>query len=283
MAITRKGGAPVPIRVDPAEIQRMQQGYEIRLARQRDSIDRLVGLLEERTNDVAMHMMRANEAARVSADANDQLPMLVAARELAEDRADMLDHDRTAESARTEVLIRDLVPNGWSTDHLPETFLTADEILRRYVQWLSDEVDHQRGKQVSIGQQMGELKDRLVPSTWRPRGHEGEDVLDDFGMIDQYVTALKADNDRLRAEGRNMVALTKAMPVTDGDDTPPWDKPGYRPPTPAGSGVADTRIERDTTTTPAPHPAELGDSETLGFEGFGGSGMPPGERRPGGF
>lgn len=69
---------PNKMEVDANSIQEMQRGYEIRLARQRDSINRLVGLLEERTAEVAEFMRRANDAAS-RIDESDQGPLLVAA------------------------------------------------------------------------------------------------------------------------------------------------------------------------------------------------------------
>lgn len=54
---------PNRLQVDPNEVRAMQQGYETRIARQKEAIDRLVLLLEQRTQDVTDHMERANSAA----------------------------------------------------------------------------------------------------------------------------------------------------------------------------------------------------------------------------
>jgi hypothetical protein len=54
---------PNRLQVDPEEIQKMQQGYETRIERQKQSIERLVQLLDQRTVEVAEQMARANAAA----------------------------------------------------------------------------------------------------------------------------------------------------------------------------------------------------------------------------
>lgn len=51
------------IAVDPQDIARMQEGYETRIARQKEALDRMTALLEQRTQDVGDHMRRANDMA----------------------------------------------------------------------------------------------------------------------------------------------------------------------------------------------------------------------------
>lgn len=58
------------IAVNPNEIQAMTQGYETRIARQVEALGRMADLLEQRTQDVAEHMRRANEMAATVAEGN---------------------------------------------------------------------------------------------------------------------------------------------------------------------------------------------------------------------
>jgi len=260
MTTKRKGNEPIMLRVDAAEVQKLQRGYETRIARQVESITRLQRLLEERTDQNDL-MVRANEAAiqeegarppgyyptepiNYVPDDDESAGVRVAGWEA------KVATDAVAKA--TKDLRERVVPADW--DWYSESAVNDWDVIVAYVEYLRQDVEHQKGKQHAITQELAQAH---------------------------------ADLRVARAEVKNVVALVKTMPATiDADDTPPWEKEGFKPPATrvtATSGVVDSVVERNTPMVAVPDPATSGDAETLSFSGFSAGKLPTDETRPGSF
>lgn len=121
--------------VSTDEIQKMQEGYEVRIARQGEAIGRLTRLLDERTADVKDHMDRANGWA---AEVQDGIaPALTS---WAKDAARFTEELTTDD---LDELLR-LIPPDWdlyNEDDTPRTILAA------YIRHCTEDAEHCRAKQ----------------------------------------------------------------------------------------------------------------------------------------
>lgn len=273
---------PLTMKVDPAKVQEMQRGYELRLARQRDALDRMARLLEERTNDVAEHMRRANDACAVRD--TDQFPlMVVSASTMPTDVAfdlgssgirvlpDVEISMPSLSEQETHRLLK-LIPRDhdlYNEDDTPAT------ILEGYIKHLQVEVEHQRGKQASLVFEYQEPVQRL--KRWMRRQVPGwvairaesdswvDSVITAVGKLRERASVLEQERDQARADARGMANRINAQSVVvDGSDDPPW--------------MASATIDHATVPT-VPGSDYPGDSETLDWGGA--KDLPPGEVRPG--
>lgn len=244
----RKGAQLRALKVDPADVQRMTSGYESRLARQAEIITRLIRQLEQRTADVAEQMRRADFEAGVVGDHIGLQPYRV----VREVEGFPYEDADPGMLARGDLAILDrldgLIPKDW--DWGREGVSREDRIFD-YVRWLQDRID------------TGEVKHRIV-----------------IRDLEQGLKTMQQERDQARADAKNNAKVANqamAAVTVDADETPPWEKPGYTPPTVVGATMG-----RDTTLDDPRHPAEQADSETVSFGGFV-KAMPAGEDRPGGF
>lgn len=265
----------------PEAIQEMQRGYETRIARQSEAITRLVGLLQDRTEDVAEHMRRANEAAAIVVEDTPPLYATV-----------------TAEGGDAEPFVIDLnqlmrlIPEDWDGYNEDDTPITA---LSAYVAYLQNEVAGQKAKQAylvtayqapvdELTQWMGvHARKELFAGVHPIKAMIGflETLQDELQEANEKLRQARVDalnNARVANNNAKMIAqpVKPTGMVVEGDDTPPFD-PG------ASVGyVASSLIERSTPMVAPVDPALSSDTETI-TDWDGAAQLPAGEVRPGGF
>ena len=250
---SKRNAGQMTVQMD--DVQRMQQGYEDRIARQKASLDRLSDLLSARTDQLTRQMEGENDRAQEWG-----LPAIEEVR--------LVDRKRTGpDEDQTWVdFVVGLIPKDWdmfNEDDSKETIIAA------YIRHLQSEVHEQHAKQISQGQALkGSEEARLT----------GEKKLAQVQAERDEATRnlAQAITD---ARHNAKVANTAFQQVQIDDDIPPWDKPGFTPP---GSSVVATVIERNTPVADNTEPSR-GDSETVEFNAFSGPHPYPGEERPGSF
>lgn len=246
--------------VSASDLQAMQRGYELRLARQAEAITRMVALLEDRTQDVATHMRRANEAARWMADATDESATQAAN---AVERADMA--ASIGQGYENDVIgMLKLIPKDWGLYNEDENPI---DIMAQYIEHLKAEYVNSTETVKHMVREYKIPVDRL--NVWLG-GHAKAQLLEGQHPVDIAISAIS----NLRAEVANVVKVANNPVFHNDDDTPPWGKPGF---------VAGTVMERSTPLPVTAETAMIGDSETLSWGTDDGQTLPPGESKPGSF
>ena len=177
--------------VDPDEVQRMQQGYEQRIARQAASITRLLGLLEERTQDVKNHMDRANAAAAQVEDPSTVPVVVVTHLDGSDETKAWLDGWALVGALGLEDF--DEVPDN--ERHLPQQFIV------HYIRTLRSRIESGGEKQQALVRERDELEAAL-----------------------RQAQADAANNAKVANQAMASVGEI-------GDETPPWEKAPYVAPT----------------------------------------------------
>ena len=240
-------GQTMTVSID--EVQAMQTGYEGRIAHQVGVINRLQDMLGTRTDQLAFQMQEENRrAAEWGSDPVEEIRVV--------DRTQVR---YTEDDADAVTQLWRLVPKDWDLYNEDDNQATA---LAGYIKWLQEEVDHQKGKQIALADQKADLKEQL-----------------DEANVN--LARAIADLRQARVDARHNAQVANSKPTVvqmDDPDSPPWLQAGHVSPR---SMVVPTTLDRNTA-TPTVDPA-AGESETVEFNGFGGSAMPPGEARPGGF
>lgn len=177
------------VAVDPEDISKMQQGYETRIARQKEALDRMTDLLEQRTEDVAEHMRRANDMAALVVQGG--LGM----------------QKTTVDDDEVDGLLK-LIPEGWDWYGEDDT---ARDALAKYIKWCTDEAEHQKAKQEAV---VGHYNDAQEVWTYlRPfleaRNVSGATLLE---VVTGLVTQLQRDLARAERDARaNATAANAAL------------------------------------------------------------------------
>jgi hypothetical protein len=151
-----KGRVPNRISVDSDQIAKMQAGYEDRIARQKSALDRIVNLLEQRTQDVTDHMRRANDAARYMVDGLD-----VANTEV----ADIRERESTHADAFIDQVFS-MVPKEYDLYNEDDTRLT---IVMGYIRHLEDSVKALRVKLIQEQDKNADLQAQANQSNFDAR------------------------------------------------------------------------------------------------------------------
>lgn len=249
------------MQVDPNEIQQMQRGYETRIARQRDIIERLQEALAMRTQDVQQHMERANEAAGLMR--NDMAPVLETASVAGSPHA----VSKNPLPFELYELLK-LIPADWDLYNEDDTPLS---IITGYILWCEDQVSNQKHKQESLVKNYQQPVDRLITAL----GYRGLSQTMRGMSIDEIVMRiiddLERDKRQSNLDAKVLAEMTNKnlaeMPT--GDDTPPWEqeepKAFVQPATVGSSSIMNDEFMP-------------GATETLDWKGAGD--LPPGEERP---
>lgn len=245
-----KRNRPLQMTVNTEDVQKMQAGYEGRLAQQRQIINRLQDMLNGRTEQLAFQMQEENRrAAEWGAEPVNEIRVV--------DR-EQIQHIDLEE-------LWALVPSDWDQYNEDDNTVTA---LVGYVKWLQGEVDRQSGTRLSEALR-GSEQARLATEK-KLAGIQGE------------LDAARRDLAQARVDARHNAKAANSKPtviVMDDPDRPPWLEAGHVSPT---SMIVPATMERNTPLQVF-DPVRDGESETIQFDGFGGSAMPPGEQRPGSF
>ena len=241
------------ITVNTEDVQRMQAGYEGRLGQQVTIINRLKDLVDARTDQLTVQMQQENDRARSwGVDDFEQVRIV--------DRPQIT---YTEDDADAVTQLCRLIPKDWDLVNEDDKQAT---MLAGYIKWLQEEVEHQRGKQVSLGESLkGSEQSRLA----------GEQKLAQVqGQLDEATRNLQQAIVDARHNAK--VANAAFKQVQNDSDDPPWLDGGTKA---THTTVAPTVLERHTPTVVL-DPVRDGESETVEFDGFRGH---AGEQRPGSF
>lgn len=244
---------PLKMTVNTEDVQRMQAGYEGRIAQQVAVINRLQGILEGRTNQLAFQMQEENRRASEWGGESIEEVRVV-------DRPQIR---YTEDDADAVTQLCRLIPKDWDLVNEDDNQAT---MLAGYIKWLKEEVDHQRGKQTSLVEQLrGSEQSRLA----------GEQKLAQVqAQLDEATRNLQQAIVDARHNAK--VANATFKQVQNDDEDPPWMDGGTKA---KHTIVAPTVLERHTPAVVL-EPVRDGESETVAFDGFRGH---PGEQRPGSF
>jgi len=257
-----KKPAAVLMNVNAADVQQMQRGYEMRIARQRDAINRLQMLLSD-TQEKFSEWMRDEAGRAAHIDESDQAPVLAVA------------GGGVIDDAELDELLH-MIPEGWDMYNEDDT---ARTIIAGYIKHLKEDADAQRAKQEYLVKEYKKPLEELTAlmgNRIKPYLIQGHSV---SACIAAYVTQVEQERDETTrnlaqaiADARNNAKqANQALQVVDADDTPPWEKQGpqafVQPATVGAAGVWSNEP-----------PPEI--SETL-TDWAGAAQLPPGEERPG--
>lgn len=265
-AVTGRGfnkkPAAVLMTVDANEVQQMQRGYEMRIARQRDAIQRLQGLLVAQVERFEQ-WMRAEIETTAQIDESDQAPVLAVA------------GGGVIDDAELDELLK-LIPEDWDMYNEDDT---ARTIIAGYIGYLRADNEAQRGKQTALVQYQQAVTEltQLLGSRIKSLLIQGYTLP---ASVAAYVTQVEQNYEQAQREliqartdaSHNARQANQALQVVDADDTPPWmkdDKPQafVQPATVGASGVWSNEP-----------PQEI--SETI-TDWAGATQLPAGEDRPG--
>ena len=249
---------PLKMTVAVDDVQKMQQGYEDRISRQAASIDRVMALLNDRTNQLARQMEDENSRA-----ADWGLPPIEHVRVVGRGQVDIINGDDQTAIDR----LWSLVPEDWDQYNEDDNKATA---LAGYIKWLQSEVEHQKAKG-------GEWARKSENQAAIIEGYKAN-ILAGEKKLTSTQSALDEANRNLAqaiTDARNNAKVANAAfkQVQNDSDDPPWLEGAKH------TIVAPTLLERHTPAVVL-DPVRDGESETVAFEGFRGH---AGEQRPGSF
>ena len=227
------------------EVTAMQAGYENRITAQIEVINRLQTMLTARTDQLTFQMQQENSRA-----AEWSLAPVEDIR--------VINRRRPNDNQTWTQFMFGLIPIEFLSDYPPDhiEIVGQEEMITVYLRFLQGEVEHRRSKEQEAWMEVEKAQAALKETTRK--------------------LAQETSNARHNAKQAN----TAFKQVQIDDDTPPWEQPGYVPPS---SSVVPSVLERNTPMEVPRHPAETGDSETIQFDAFAGSHQHPGEQRPGSF
>lgn len=252
-----KRNRPSQMTVNTEDVQKMQAGYEGRLAQQVQIINRLQDMLNGRTDQLAFQMQEENRrAAEWGAEPVNEIRVV--------DRPQIR---YTEDDADAISQLWKLIPPSWDLYNEDDNQATA---LAGYIKWLQEEVVHHRGKE----------------SHWHEafQGSEQARLAGERKLADVQAQLDEANRNLAQAitDARHNAKVANSKPtvvVMDDPDRPPWLEAGHVSPS---SMIVPATMERHTPLQVL-DPVRDGGSETIQFDGFGGSSMPQGEQRPGSF
>ena len=234
------------------EVTAMQTGYENRITAQIEVINRLQTMLTARTDQLTFQMQQENSRA-----AEWSLAPIEDIR--------VINRRRPNDNQTWTELMFGLIPIEFLSDYPPEhiEIVGQEEMITVYLRFLQGEVEHRRSKEQEAWLEV-ERREAIIAGKQ-----------DELNRANRSLAQATAD---ARHNANQANAAFKQVEIDD--DTPPWEQPGYVPPS---SSVVPSVLERNTPIEVSMHPAETGDSETIQFDAFAGSHQHPGEQRPGSF
>lgn len=255
----QKGGfnkkpSAVLMNVNAQDVQDMQRGYEMRIARQRDAITRLQGLLVAQVERFEQ-WMRAEIETTAFIDESDMAPVLAVA------------GGGVIDDTELDELLK-LLPADYDFYNEDDT---ARTIIAGYIKYCKEEIAHQKGKQAHL---MKTYEEPMNALTHFLGTRERSAIISGANPVDiaiAYMTRLETERNQSMANAKAAVGAAKQaqkLQVVDADDTPPWlkDEAFTAPATVGATGVWSNEP-----------PAEI--SETLDWDGA--SQLPRGEEKPG--
>lgn len=239
--------------VQTDDVQRMQQGYEDRIARQKASLDRLSDLLSARTDQLTRQMEGENDRAQEWG-----LPAIEEVRLVNRPAPKGPDDDQT-----WVAFVIDLIPEDF--DMFNED-ATKEDIIASYIRYLQREVHEQHAKQIDQGKAL-KVSEQMRLASERKLAEVQTQLAEANRNLAQAITD---------ARHNAKVANSAFKQVQNDADDPPWLDGGTKA---KHTIVAPTVLERHTPPVVL-DPVRDGESETVPFGGFGGH---AGEERPGSF
>lgn len=294
--------------IEVARIRGLQFGYEQRIGRQRDAIDRLMLRIEQLERSELEHKQRANEAARLAADAADALPVATMAAAVTDGIVADIADDRDKLSSKIVMLGYEIgqrfpwkgLPDG-DIERVWHVINHMTSEIDRLGEWFMANVPDQitgggavdiairlLGESLALRQMAIEIHD-LVPEDWDLYNEDDtpETILVGFVkwlqteaehqkrkqvVLGRQLVAIERQRDELEAEAVNMRKIVQGINTVAQPTVTGDDTPPW---------IGQSTVSRSTP-LPTDDPALPGgaDHEVLAFDL---SGTVPNETRPGGF